>query len=159
MERLQRILNHPLFQSHLWCNTETEISRDFCGHGLEHSLDVARIAYIHNLESALGFDKELIYATALLHDLTKWKQDLDGIPHHSSAIEPATRILEECGFSAEEIRVITHAIFNHRTKSEEGAGFDSLIYTADKGSRNCFSCKVSGQCSWSPEKQNKTVTD
>jgi len=158
MERIQRILNHQLFQSHLWCNTEAEIGGGFCGHDLEHSLDVARIAYIRNLESSLGFDKEIIYAAALLHDLTKWKQDLDGVPHHTSAIEPAKQILEECQFDSGEIDMITRAILNHRAEPEDETGFDALLYRADKLSRNCFSCKAAGQCNWSPEKKNQTVT-
>ena len=39
---------------------EKEKSRIFCKHDLQHSLDVARIAYILNLEADLKIEKEII---------------------------------------------------------------------------------------------------
>ena len=47
----------------------TEKERIFCRHGMEHLLDVARIAYITNLEEGLGIEKDVIYAAGLLHDV------------------------------------------------------------------------------------------
>ena len=48
-----------------------EHDREFCCHQITHLLDVARIAYIKNLEAGLGIDKELIYTAAILHDIGK----------------------------------------------------------------------------------------
>ena len=69
MKNIDRIINHPLFIMSMKKIHDYEIDRVFCCHGIEHSLDVARVAYIANLEQNLGFQKEMIYAAALLHDI------------------------------------------------------------------------------------------
>lgn len=43
--------------------------RIFCGHDMGHLLDVARLAWIFNLEANQEISKERIYAAALLHDI------------------------------------------------------------------------------------------
>ena len=68
MERIDRILAHPLFVSHLEKNRQAEEGRKFCRHDLQHFLDVARIGQICSLEEGQGLDRELVYAAALLHD-------------------------------------------------------------------------------------------
>ena len=45
-------------------------------------MDVARIAYIENLEAQLGLEKEDIYIAALLHDLGRVDEYESGIGHH-----------------------------------------------------------------------------
>ena len=57
-----------------------ERDRKFCLHGIEHSLDTARIGYISILENGLPIDKELFYAAALLHDTGRYS----GMPHHEA---------------------------------------------------------------------------
>ena len=151
------ILKHLKFTSYLQKNEDIEKDRIFCKHNMEHFLNVARIAYILNLESELGFDKDIIYAAALLHDITKWKQHLDETPHNESAIEPAGKILKDCSFHAIEINLIQEAIFYHRTEPKEKSSFNSLIYHSDKLSRECFNCHVSDKCSWSKQKKNKDL--
>ena len=74
MKNIDRIINHPLFIMSMKKIHDYEIDRVFCCHGIEHSLDVARVAYITNLEQNLGFQKEMIYAAALLHDIGRWRQ-------------------------------------------------------------------------------------
>ena len=49
MERVDKILAHPEFQVYMRRIREQERTRVFCLHGIEHSLDVARIGYIKNL--------------------------------------------------------------------------------------------------------------
>ena len=71
MSRIDAIINHHLFISCMEKNLQKEKNREYCKHGLQHCLDVARIAYILNLESKLGLEKEIIYAAALLHDITR----------------------------------------------------------------------------------------
>ena len=54
MERLNTVLRHPLYQQYYKELREEERDRIFCCHQMEHLLDVARIAYIRNLENNLG---------------------------------------------------------------------------------------------------------
>ena len=75
MKNIDRIINHPLFIMSMKKIHDYEIDRVFCCHGIEHSLDVARVAYITNLEQNLGFQKEMIYAAALLHDIGKYSKE------------------------------------------------------------------------------------
>ena len=65
MERLNTVLRHPLYQQYYKELREEERDRIFCCHQMEHLLDVARIAYIRNLENNLGYSKELLYTTAI----------------------------------------------------------------------------------------------
>ena len=60
---------------------EYEKNRIFCRHGMDHLMDVARIAYIENLEKNCGISKEIIYGAALLHDIGRYLQYTEGIPH------------------------------------------------------------------------------
>ena len=125
---------------------------DFCKHDIAHLLDVARIAYIMNLEKNMGINKELIYAAALLHDITKWKQIAGGGPHNESAVAPARLILTETGFSPHEIEIVLDAILHHRKgpdKNSKAYDFSRLIYKADKKSRACYMCPYDKMsCNW-----------
>ena len=58
MERINKISEHPLWKLHMTQLKEAEKDRIFCKHGIEHLLDVARIAYIENLEQNCGVSKE-----------------------------------------------------------------------------------------------------
>ena len=78
---------------------EYEKDRIFCRHGMEHLLDVARIAYIENLENNRGISKEIIYGAALLHDIGRYLQYTEGIPHEKAGEELALEILKDSGFS------------------------------------------------------------
>ena len=61
MERVNAICRHPLWRDSVRQIAHLERDRQFCRHDLVHFLDVARLAYIENLERGLGVDKELIY--------------------------------------------------------------------------------------------------
>ena len=79
MPRLNAVWNHPLYQKYYRENEKIEHDREFCCHQITHLLDVARIAYIKNLEAGLGIDKELIYTAAILHDIGKaLDHDMEG---------------------------------------------------------------------------------
>ena len=58
MERLNTVLRHPLYQQYYKELREEERDRIFCCHQMEHLLDVARIAYIRNLENNLVYDSD-----------------------------------------------------------------------------------------------------
>lgn len=78
MERVNQILQHTLYQSCRRQIDEKEKDRIFCGHDMGHLLDVARLAWIFNLEANQEISKERIYAAALLHDIGRHIQYENG---------------------------------------------------------------------------------
>ena len=158
MKRVNAILAHPLDRECYARLEELEKDRIFCRHQMTHLLDVARIAYISNMEQGLGIEKEVIYAAALLHDIGKYVQYEDGTPHEQSGEKIASEILgslsEKDAFSDEENRMILTAIRGHRRLREDADVLEKLLYTSDKASRMCFACPAEGECDWSTEKKN-----
>ena len=158
MKRIDKILEHDLFQYHLKENNTAEADRRFCRHNMVHFLDVARIAMIINLEEQLGIDKEWIYAAALLHDVGKHMQYADGTPHERASGEIAPKILRDCGFLQEEIQVIVEAILSHReAESAKEKNLKGLLYRGDKASRACFACEAEGDCNWKDGRKNLQI--
>ena len=156
MDRVNQIWNHPLYQTELRKLQLLEADREFCRHTPEHFLDVARLAYIFALERGLDCSRELIYCTALLHDIGRARQYEDGTPHDEAGAIIAGQILKELGFPPEEMEAIVSAIRGHRAETDQTI-LGKLIYRADKKSRNCFSCKAEPECYWSPAKKNMTI--
>ena len=156
MDRVNQIWKHPLYQTELHKLQLLEADREFCIHTPEHFLDVARLAYIRALEENYSVSKELIYCTALLHDIGRARQYEDGTPHDEAGAVIAEQILKELGFSPEEIQAIVSAIRGHRAETNQTI-LGQLIYRADKKSRNCFSCKAEPECYWSSAKKNMTI--
>ena len=68
-ERYNRIVRNEEFNRLLDEIEALEADRIYCRHGLEHLLDVARISYIQVLEDGLDYNKNILYAAALLHDI------------------------------------------------------------------------------------------
>ncbi len=145
MQRINCILNDPDFNTYLDKNARSELSRIYCVHDRTHALDVARIAYILNLEQRLGLDKETIYAAALLHDIGRWLEYENGEDHAKASARLAEPILHSCGFTAAEGRMITNAIKSHRL-ADGASSLVGLLYRADKLSRNCVRCAALGTC-------------
>ena len=106
MHRVNCILQNEKFKEYVRKNKEHEISREFCRHDMEHFLDVARIAYIQVLENKLEIEKDMIYATALLHDIGRWLQYEKGISHEKAGVILGKEILIECGYEKQEIERI-----------------------------------------------------
>lgn len=158
MERVNQILRHPLFQDKLDEINRLERERIFCGHGMEHLLSVARLAYLRNLEEGLGLERELIYAAALLHDIGRGDQYLRGIPHDRASVVYAEQILTDCGFSPAERDAIVQAIDRHRSQSVAAEPtLRGVLYRADKESRLCFCCPAAEQCNWPEERRSKGI--
>lgn len=165
MERVEKIRNHPLYIENQQRIDKQEQNRIFCCHGMNHSLDVARIMYILVLEKKLAYERELIYATALLHDIGRGLQYEENVSHHDEGARLAENILMDCDFSKDEIAMIKGAIAGHHTgksHSEESImhseiSFTDLFYKADKLSRNCFDCRASEECYWTTEKRNPQI--
>ena len=161
MERLNAIVRHPLYIQYYEDLKEAERTRIFCCHQMEHLLDVARIAYIRNLEEDLKIDKELLYTAAILHDIGKSLQYREHIPHEIAGARIAEEILDTLpeGFcyTAEEKEEILTAIRGHRREREDMTTLERLLYECDKKSRNCFACPAEKECNWGNEKKNREI--
>lgn len=158
MERIDRILRHPLFLQYVGENAKEEETRLFCCHDMAHFLDVARIAWILNLEEEDGIGRDLIYAAALLHDIGRYLQYRDKIPHEQAGVMLAPPILRDCGFDETEANRILSAIATHRDASVSGRkDLNGLLYRADKLSRPCYVCKQEKACGWKQGKKNRNL--
>lgn len=161
MNRLEWIRNHPLYQSSIRKIEVLEKNRIFCRHGMEHCLDVARIAYILCLERHLDLSYDLIYGTALLHDIGKWQQYQNGTPHEIASAQLAGRILsdlpDKASFSSQEQNQILTAIRGHRKLRSTPEILEALLYESDKASRACYSCPACALCNWKTEKKNMEI--
>lgn len=158
LDRVNKILNHDLFVAGLTKNRIAEEGRIFCRHDMGHLLDVARLAMILNLTEGFGIDKEWIYAAALLHDIGRFRQYEEEIPHDRESARIAPEILKECGFDDKETDVIVLAIRSHRdVRVRDERSLSGLLYRADKMSRSCFACEAEGQCDWKADKKNLTL--
>lgn len=157
MERVNRVYSHPLYQQHFQAIQSAEADRIFCRHTMEHFLDVARMMYIYSLEEQADLPKELIYTTALLHDIGRYEQIAHGIGHHEAGADLAERILTECEYSQSEINQICDAILHHRKGDGAESPLAVYLYRADKASRCCFSCSAEEECNWSEEKKNLMI--
>lgn len=163
MERVWKIYTHPLYRECMEKNRHAEEGRVFCGHDLQHFLDVARLAYIFSMERNYGISKEMIYTAAILHDIGKWKQYTEKIPHEKASAQIAEKILVETGFAEEEKARILEAILSHREHSKkqikagEGDELSEVLYDADKISRCCFGCQAEPECDWNAEKKNMQI--
>lgn len=156
MKNTNLILNLDFIQKNLENLKKLEDDRIYCRHNLTHFFDVARICYILCLENNLTVNKDMIYTTAILHDLGREMQIKEGISHEIASSKIAKKALEFTDFSEKEKNDIIDAILNHRTKSDE-LTFKSLFYKADKLSRDCFNCKSYNSCNWSNDKKNNEI--
>lgn len=155
MERVNRILKNGTYRACLEKIRECESERIFCHHDMAHFLDVARLAYLINLEENVGISKERIYAAALLHDIGRHLQYRKGIPHEQASAGIAPEILKQCGFSKEETAQIVEAIASHRDADVKSRrDLTGLIYRGDKLSRSCFGCAAEKECNWKKDKKN-----
>jgi putative nucleotidyltransferase with HDIG domain len=157
MERVTNIIKNNEYEDCLKKIKALEKHRKYCKHNKKHFLDVARIAYILKLERNLDINKEIIYATALLHDIGRHIQYEKGIPHEKASAKIANSILKDSGFKGEEIKQIVSAIEEHRHKSSESSDLGTIIYEGDKLSRKCFSCSQQNTCNWKDDKKNYII--
>ncbi|MDO4596273.1 MAG: HD domain-containing protein [Coriobacteriaceae bacterium] len=157
LARARAVFEHPLYQEELGSLAELEADRVWCRHDLAHVLDVARIAWILNLEQGLGLAKDVVYAAALLHDIGRARQYRMGVPHHLASAELARQILgtldDERAFDDSEVARIARAVGDHRAGVLDDA-LARLIACADKLSRPCHSCPAAATCNWPREKRN-----
>ena len=159
MQRVNSICSHPLWKSCVSKIRDLERERIFCCHDTSHFLDVARIAWIENLEKRLAISREMIYAAAMLHYIGRHLQYMQGVPHDEGSVSIASDILKDSGFDEKEQAEILSAIRMHR--NPDAASRDDLagiIYRADKKSRICAFCSASDKCNWPESKKNMKIT-
>ena len=101
--------------------------------------------------------KEVIYVTALLHDIGRCSKYEETMSHREAGPIIARPILERVGFSYGEIDDICNAIRNHGKAPEDEGSLDGLIYRADKLSRLCFNCQSKEACDWDEEKKTSNL--
>lgn len=133
-----------------------EKDRIFCKHNLEHFLDVARICYILISENKLDISKDLIYTTALLHDIGRVDEYENKIDHNIASVNISKNLLELTNFSSQDKDLIINCISKHRDVSNDEV-FYELFYKADKLSRACYTCKARNKCYWSDDKKNMKI--
>jgi len=155
MEKIKKIIRHHDFIMHLSNINRCEQTREFCKHGIEHVLAVARIAWTLVLEAqkvvpiaAVGGIKEKVYAASLLHDIGRAVEYTTGEPHEVASARLAQPILQACGFNDVAIQEIIKAIVSHRDKKvlQNKDSLEAVVYQADKLSRNCFICSAQHMC-------------
>ena len=154
MDRVNRIWQHTLFQEEYAGILKAEETRVYCGHGLNHLLDTARLMWIYVLEKHADFNRDIIYAAALLHDIGRAEQYRKGTPHQEAGRRIAQKILPECGYTESETDVILSAIASHREQKIGENRLGEILYMADKASRNCFACQAAEDCNWPDQKRN-----
>lgn len=146
MERVNKILQHSQYRHNLDKIEMMEMERVYCHHNLQHFIDVARVGYIIALERNFKLAKEIIYAAALLHDIARWEQYESGADHAVSSAKFAYKILEDCCFTKDEIKMILEAIKKHRTGQNLTSELDYVLYEGDKQSRLCVDCHSIKNC-------------
>ncbi len=158
MPRVDAVLASPVYRRERARLDALERERPFCRHGLAHLIDTARIMWILSLERGCGLDREVVYATAMLHDIGKARQYEDGEPHELAGERLAGEILDglapDVAFAPDERAAMLGAIRGHRRLRAGAGALERLLYQADKASRPCFACPVRGECSWPEGKMN-----
>jgi len=156
MDRVQNILQHETYIDYCKKIAKWEETRKFCGHDMVHFLNVARIAMLLNLEeNEIPIPKDIIYGTALLHDVGRFVEYEDGEDHAIASARLAPAILDASGYSKEEIALMVEAIANHRNKEiKDASDLKGILYRADKLSRPCYGCLMEPECNWQKKKKN-----
>ncbi len=154
LELTNRILTNETYCKELDRLRKLEKDRVFCGHDIEHFLDVARIVMIICMEKNIDVVPDIIYSASLLHDIGRSEEYTENIPHHIAGKEKAEKILDEAGCCEDMKKKILSLILNHRNKDNEKDSLESIFYMADKKSRLCFACPSSDICNWQENRKN-----
>lgn len=142
MEKINKLIQNDEYCRYLKTIEEKEKDRKYCKHNYSHFLDVARLMYIECLENKIDFDVQVIYATALLHDIGR---AIDDEKHDIESAKLVENLLKN-DFTNKEIQMIVCAILGHRQKN--GSLLGDILYRADKMARNCYYCNAADSCKW-----------
>lgn len=155
LKNTNQLFHNNDYQNYLTKIKACEVKRQFCRHDIDHFLSVARIASIKIMEAGLNFSRDLIYTTALLHDIGRFVQYQDKTPHEIASHQLAILLLKTLDYTDDEKSLILDAILNHRNPNAQG--FSKIFYQSDKLSRACFCCPVEPECDWSSKRKNLTI--
>lgn len=148
LSRVNKILQHTLYEEYSTRNRVAESQRIYCRHGSDHGLSVARIVYIYFLErKEVSLSKEVVYAAGVLHDIGRWLEYESQEDHALVGARLAAPILRDCGFSEQEVEIITQGILEHRLQpSEELSVLGHALALADDWERDCKNCESKVSC-------------
>ena len=116
LELTNKILVNETYRKELEELRRLEKDRVFCGHDVQHFLDVARITMIICHEKGIDVMPDLVYSASLLHDIGRTKEYSENIPHRIAGKEIAEKILEETGCCKDMKNRILSLIVNHRNQ-------------------------------------------
>lgn len=159
MTKIDRLLNDADYRAAAEKIERLEANRIYCRHGLNHSLDVARIAWVIVLEEKLAIQKAVVYGAALIHDIGRGEEYESGEPHDAASVRLGRPMLYRAGFSEDDTQAICAAIAAHRQSAQtaDTAILSQVLYRADKLSRPCFWCPAREGCYWPETKKNNTL--
>ncbi|MBP7188211.1 MAG: HD domain-containing protein [Ruminococcus sp.] len=157
LELTNKIIKNQRYRQLVKELEDMEKDRIFCGHDMEHFLNVARIALILCQENGIEADCDIIYSAALLHDIGRVEEYRSGIPHDKASAVIAGDILSETGCPEDVKREIISLISAHRTAESGKTELEKIFFRADKKSRLCFCCKAQNECNWPEYKRNNEI--
>ena len=152
--KYQKILENEEYKKYVERICYLEKDRIYCKHDLKHSLDVARICTIIMYEQGQEVNRDIVYATALLHDIGRFKENTQN--HEAWSVDIATEI-------ATIVEIISFHRGNYSIKQiDELVNHGKLdlkesFKIADQLSRNCFCCKGSSSCKWKEENRSTNI--
>ena len=88
--KYQKILENEEYKKYVERICYLEKDRIYCKHDLKHSLDVARICTIIMYEQGQEVNRDIVYATALLHDIGRFKENTQN--HEALSVDIAKDI-------------------------------------------------------------------
>lgn len=148
--KIKKILNHKLFIENMRKIIQIEENRIYCKHDIFHCFDVARICYIIVLENNLHYDKDVIYALALLHDIGRAKQYESGEDHSLIGGEIAAQIMHDVAFSEHDIELVKDIILKHSGEHNilSPKTLKEAFLKSDFLARKCSFCSAIDTCKW-----------
>ncbi|MBD5143739.1 MAG: HDIG domain-containing protein [Oscillospiraceae bacterium] len=157
LEITNKILANKNYLHELALLAKLEQNRIFCKHDIEHFLAVARIMLIMCHEKKIIINPDIIYATALLHDIGRTEEYKNHIPHDIASAQKAEIILNEINCESEIKNKIIAMIKNHGNGNFIDNSPENIFYQADKKARLCFCCPAREKCNWSEDKKNLNI--
>ena len=143
--------NYTLIENYmLSCMEDSAHGKDHIYRVLYQALEIAK--------TEENVDYDVLITACLLHDVGRWMQYKEGIPHEKAGVMLAEEILIDCGYEPEECSDILEAIGNHRNAGiKDEKNLSGLLYRADKLSRACFACGAESECDWKQDKKNMEI--
>lgn len=169
MKFSNKVIKHRIYKEFLTDIQALEKYRIYCCHGLEHAVDVARLAWIYYLEEecrnrieTMGNPQEqrdMFYTAALLHDIGRVAQYRTGVHHSISGVAPAMEILQDIQVPEAWIKPILDVVSEHAqgALTAERKNLAYYITKADHDCRLCFACEAKESCKWTKEEKNEEL--